>query len=413
MAVNKTMTFPRLTDLRKAVFFAVCGGVGGAAGALLAEPMGGGPSVDFAEAMANVAVWFGLIGAAIAAAILFGQGWYLRRKLRPDRSVMLGAVFGLIAGALSGAIAQFIFSAGGEGEVLRAFCWGIAGGLLGLILSARIPNLAWRRGLSGGLLGGLAGGILFIALSAAAGDTLGRLTGVFAIGFLIGLMIMLADALFREAWLEIAYGSREKRSISLGAEAVTFGSDPGCTVYVAGVAPRACSYKLEQGRIIYEDLATGQTSAASPGDSLSLGKLTVTVHGASPQPASPSGSGAPARPVAGWRAPGGGAASPTAPSPSVLALWLSSSQQIPLVLGATVNRSDLPRRARSGLKDEALAVVASNPSDPSITGLKNLSSLTWQVSLPSGVTRNVEPGQTIRLAAGTGIDFGAVRAEVR
>lgn len=206
----------RPTDLWKALFFAACGGVGGALGALISEPLqldAAAGTRSFEAVIVHVGIWFGIVGAAIAAAILLGQSWYLRRGLRFEMSLAIGAAFGFVAGAVSGGMALAVFSAGGEGEVLRAICWGIAGGLLGLSLSVRIPNLTWRRGFSGGLVGGLMGGIVFIVFTFGVGDqTLGRLVGVFAIGFLIGLMILLADALFREAWLEVAYGHKERRT---------------------------------------------------------------------------------------------------------------------------------------------------------------------------------------------------------
>jgi Ca-activated chloride channel family protein len=421
MAVGgKSMTFPRLTDLRKALFFAACGGLGGAAGSLLVEPLQRtverrGEAANFEEVMLQSTIWFALIGGGIAAAILLGQGRYLRRGLRFDRCVVIGMVFGLIAGAVSGAIAQFIFSAGGEGELLRAICWGIAGGLLGLSLSARIPNLVWRRGLIGGFIGGFIGGILFIAFTFGVGNpTLGRLAGVYAIGFLIGLMIILADALFREAWLEVAYGQREERAVTLGAEPVILGSDSSCTVYVAGAPAQAYSYRLEQGRIICEDLVTSQTSMVRPGDSRSLGKVALTVRAASPLASSAGFSAYSQKPPRRSRrqASAGESASPMASS--ALNLWVSPSQRIPLVLGRTLNAQDLPQLSAAGdNKAQPLGVVASNPADPSILGLKNLSSLTWEVSLPAGAIRNVEPGQTVKLVPGTGITFGSVKAEIR
>jgi RsiW-degrading membrane proteinase PrsW (M82 family) len=60
----------------------------------------------------------------------------------------------------------------------------------------------------------------------------------------------------------------------------------------------------------------------------------------------------------------------------------------------------------------AVAEVTRNPNDPSVLGLTNLSSSAWQAVSGNGTRRQIEPGQTIKLAPGSKIDFGSTDGEV-
>jgi hypothetical protein len=60
-----------------------------------------------------------------------------------------------------------------------------------------------------------------------------------------------------------------------------------------------------------------------------------------------------------------------------------------------------------------VAEVTRNPQDPSILGLTNLSRAPWEVVTSNGTRRNIQTGQTVKLAQGTRIDFGPIDGEVR
>jgi eukaryotic-like serine/threonine-protein kinase len=59
------------------------------------------------------------------------------------------------------------------------------------------------------------------------------------------------------------------------------------------------------------------------------------------------------------------------------------------------------------------AEVTRHPSRPDVTGLRNLSERRWSVRTGAGSSFAVEPGRSVTLAAGTEIDFGAVRGVIR
>jgi RsiW-degrading membrane proteinase PrsW (M82 family) len=85
---------------------------------------------------------------------------------------------------------------------------------------------------------------------------------------------------------------------------------------------------------------------------------------------------------------------------------------VPLSIGTKVLEQNVAgAQAQSG--DGLLAEVNHRPDDLTILGLRNLSRGVWTVTLPSGAIRQVNFGQSIALAVGTKINFGAVHGEIR
>lgn len=60
-----------------------------------------------------------------------------------------------------------------------------------------------------------------------------------------------------------------------------------------------------------------------------------------------------------------------------------------------------------------VAEVNRHPQNPSIFGLKNLTNQSWRAVTPDGAERVIDPGRSVRLDAGTRIDFGSVSGEIR
>lgn len=61
----------------------------------------------------------------------------------------------------------------------------------------------------------------------------------------------------------------------------------------------------------------------------------------------------------------------------------------------------------------AIAEIARHPADPNVWGLKNCTAGKWSVTMPDGTLRDVEPGKSVRLAAGIKINFGTSSGEIR
>ena len=142
-----------------------------------------------------------------------------------------------------------------------------------------VQNLRPRRALFGGALGGAVGAAGFLWAAGALSDVAGRLTGAASLGFFIGLMIALVEVIFREAWLEIGYGPRETETVTLGPDPVSIGSSDACTVWAPDASPIAYRFRMENNRVICEDVATQRTEPVKPGYRRESGKVTVTVCG--------------------------------------------------------------------------------------------------------------------------------------
>jgi hypothetical protein len=228
-------------------------------------------------------VWTGAIAALVCLFLVGGQHHYLRGKLPAAAGIAAGLLGGLAAGGLGGAAGQGLFFLAPDNDTLakffRVFGWALLGGLAGAGLSLFVPNMKWTLGLAGGSIGGGLGCLGFIAVAAASGDLVGRLVGGMALGFCIGLMVAVAEAAFRRAWLEVRYGERETISVTLGPEPVKVGSDArACTVWARGAPAVALRFFVRDGAVICDDVMTGRETPVGAGFAKEVGTLTVTVR---------------------------------------------------------------------------------------------------------------------------------------
>ena len=401
-----------IAGLGKARQFAFWGAGGGAIGALIGEIVKFTILYENSESLGDtvikVAIWFGIIGATIAIALLSASFQYLKRGIQLGQATQNGIGVGLLAGAIAGAIAQYLYSsigAGSPNEFLRIFCWGIAGGLLGLGLSFRIPNLGKLRGMGGGLAGGILGGSIFVLLAFINQDSqlAGRLFGIAAIGFSIGLMIAIIETVFREVWLEIRYNPRESRTVSLGSQPVTIGGNPNlCTVYVYNAPPIALRYQLVEGKVLCEDVSAGTTHQLHPGSQQMLGSVSIVVCAAGPSPQVFSKSNNTSSPLL----------EKTLFQPQGNFSLHLKRQVIPLSNGTQLSSKEILGLEPQG-HDGIVAQVSYNPNDPTVLGLKNCSLMGWLATLSTGEQREIPPGRSIKLALHTKIKFGAVEGEIR
>ncbi|MCY2964518.1 MAG: VWA domain-containing protein [Planctomycetota bacterium] len=234
-----------------------------------------------------ISAWTAVIAASICLVLVVGQNYYLREIVPPVATAMKAICGGLVAGAIGGAVGQFLFDQlqGFGGSILEAGIrlgsWGILGALVGMGASVAIPNLGRQAGILGGGLGGVTGalGFLCVVLIWKEADFGGRLIGATVLGFGIGLMLALAERTSRVAWLEFRYGSRETMCVSLGVEPVTIGGNSrGCTVYVRDARPLAYQYRFENGQVVCVDYATESQTTVANGSQRTIGNVTVTVR---------------------------------------------------------------------------------------------------------------------------------------
>jgi hypothetical protein len=396
-----------LSAFKKALQFGISGAVGGFAGNLITEPFMQfdrvADAASFFDSVLSTARWFGLVGGGIATAIVFAYYYYIKGKPQIKQSFKNGGFFGLIAGAVSGAIAEGIYSGiDPTNEFLRVICWGIAGSLLGLALSKSIPNLGTLRGTGGGGIGGVLGGCLFILFAYTLSGTAGRSVGCAAIGFWIGMMLVVAETLFNKAWLVISYDTGTNRTLTIGSEPVTFGSDENLSIiYIPNVSPVAVRFQLEAGQIECENVDTGAVNYLRSGDQKRIGNCTVTV-GNSDLPAKTSAK-VPPTIISAYPA-----ANSFASSQFSLKL---RSRVIPLSPGTQLLTSDIPSLTAVGFNG-VVATVNAHPKDGFLLGLKNLSDRAWWATDIQGDLKMIEPESTLTLALGTKIEFGEINGEI-
>jgi RsiW-degrading membrane proteinase PrsW (M82 family) len=88
-------------------------------------------------------------------------------------------------------------------------------------------------------------------------------------------------------------------------------------------------------------------------------------------------------------------------------IWLvTGGNRISLTETTHLTVRDIPCLTAPG-RDGIVAEVREHPSDPSLLVLRNLSQNRWEAVLPDGTVRDIDPAGTVRLLAGTRLDFGA------
>jgi hypothetical protein len=149
-----------------------------------------------------VMLWASAIGLLMGLLLTAAQRAWLKRgqDAITFRRVMVGAVGGLVLGAIAGAVGQTIFY--GLQMFLpfipvwlaRGLGFGAFGGLLGYGLGHFVPHLPYSPARMAGMVGSLLGAAGFLWAIHNAGDAAGRLIAAGLTGFCIGLMIYLAAA---------------------------------------------------------------------------------------------------------------------------------------------------------------------------------------------------------------------------
>ena len=273
----------------KAIQFGGWGAAGGAFGDVLTEILrlsdqGGA----FFFSLLQVGCWFGVIGACISTALLIGDSHYLKNGWRIKQAVKKGALFGFLGGVAGGVIAQATYQFIGPTEILRILCWGMAGGFLGFGIGQQIPNLGRARGFIGGAIGGLVGACLFILFTFLIDVAAGRLLGITAIGFFIGIMIVLAESVLRRAWIVVNWSEHESIKLPLSGEPVLLGSSSECRICLEkkDFPPVTAKIYLEKKKVImqFDEVMRQEKSMKilrhelSNGDIRKFGRITIEVQ---------------------------------------------------------------------------------------------------------------------------------------
>lgn len=274
---------------QKWLVFALMGLLGGAAGAFFAElAPGAADNAKFAEVAVKTGIWAAMAACLLATALFWANDIYNRHRFGP-KSAQRGILTGGIGGFLAGCVAEGLFQklqSDDMGDatlyIVYSGCWAVLGLLLGFSFSRSVPNLSIWRGILAGVVGGAIGGFGFVSLSGIEmfPDMVARMVGIGTLGFALGLAIVVIEAVFREASLEVVWAPNENTFFNLGAEPIYIGGGDDDQVYVRGLAPRFSHIVFSDGAVEYVETESQKRTPLRNESSLQIGTLKLVVHAA-------------------------------------------------------------------------------------------------------------------------------------
>lgn len=240
-----------------------------------------------------IGFWTASLAVFTSLLLVMGQNRLMRRNVLNQREALVVVGGGLVAGLISGAISQQLFSVTAAtlanhlsnqmwvmkgGQVVG---WALLGGLLGFGLSFFIPNLPRLRAGIAGVVGGGVGSIVFLIALQTVGEIGGRLMGALILGFVIGLCIAFAETTAREAALVVHWSANEETLINLGNRSIVLGSSSEAHIYLPrdrGFPPVAATITLRNGKVEMENKITNKTHHLQGGNILQIGPLAIEVR---------------------------------------------------------------------------------------------------------------------------------------
>ena len=240
-----------------------------------------------------VGLWTAILAIALSFALVMAQNQLMRRQVMNTGAALRLLRGGLIAGLISGAISQYLFSVGAQvlfagnqnlGWLLKSgqvAGWMAMGCLLGWGLAFFIPNLPKLKAAAAGLLGGLLGGVVFQLAIGRFGELGGRMVGTCVLGISIGCIVAIMERLAREAALVVHWDENERTVINLGPDPVVLGSSPEAHLYLPeekGFPAQAAIVTFIDGRVEMENLMTETTHTLHNGNKLQIGSLMIEIQ---------------------------------------------------------------------------------------------------------------------------------------
>ncbi len=239
-------------------YCALCGGGGAFLGWVLGRP------INLSNTILRQGLKGMFLGLSVAWALaLVDALWIfsLRRLVSIGLRVATAVSVGSLGGLLGGLVSQALYGWREYGLFL-VLGWAITGFLIGVslgvfdllssLLHGQDLGAARRKifkGVLGGTLGGIVGGILSLLLLSGWTRLLRLLGGnrqiedhlwspsawgFVALGACIGLLIGLAQVLFKEAWVRVEVGFRKGREVLLTKPEITIGRAENCDIGLFG-----------------------------------------------------------------------------------------------------------------------------------------------------------------------------------
>lgn len=254
-----------------------------------------------------------------------------------------------------------------------------------IVIAQGKQMMGWQPGLS-------------LLIPRSLGEAFGHMAYAGCFGYFIGLAVMKPE----QRWKILAIGLVSSSLLHALWDSLTFNN-----VLLAIVA--ILSYTVLAAGILKAREISPNRAALMP--SIFIGSLNPTASVAAAYAASPAAAYAAPSPAASAPPPPASAPGPN-PLPAGTASLRIGTKYLVIVPGLRLMAHQIPG-LHSQSAEGLVAEVTRNPNDPSVLGLTNLSTTTWEVVTSSSVRREIQSGQTVKLAPGTKIDFGETDGEVR
>jgi Ca-activated chloride channel family protein len=281
---------PMLSQIRqdKKRLFGLIGFGSGAVGALIANMFAENHSNIFFISIIfisiiMVALWAAISAAVISIGLYFAIDVYSHRQTDWLKLLKNAVPWGILAGLISGGVAQTIFGLTVFPNALvqgtfQALCWGLYGLILGWSLSHSIRNLDKNKAIIAGAMGGIIGGFGFLFTSALLAETLGRMIGVGILGAALALCLILVEEHYRSAYLEVHWARNEVSNFTLGRVPIHIGGGKEEDIFIYGIQPRAMSLWMEHGNVKGTYHVTGENKELHDGSPIKLGKVEMFIR---------------------------------------------------------------------------------------------------------------------------------------
>lgn len=263
----------------KKVLFAGSAAIGGIISALLTVGFGLEEGAFTSWVLAG-----GLDAACIGVAVVYAQSYYQTKSLKVTDGLKKAAKTGIVAGCAGGLAALLGMKLFGAGNFGRAVGWAISGGVAGYVVSQQVRNLRQTPAIVAGACGGAFGCLIMYM-------DLGYATGVAVTGAAIGLMVAMAEAMFRKNWIDVEVYSHvlgnglnlakpdRQFTLNIGAEPITIGTRSGLDIELKtapGAIPgHTASIYCDGDKTIYHDLQSGARAELSAGQAFRFGACQV------------------------------------------------------------------------------------------------------------------------------------------
>lgn len=226
----------------------------------------------------------GLLSALFTSGLCGALSLANQGEAARTRFVATAISLGLLAGFISGALAQTVYNGiTGSSDLLNKWvlsgAWMLLGGSLGVVISGFRRSIPAARaailGLGVGAVATLLGVVAFGFLTSST--VMKAVLGSIIFGALFGVATLVLDRQFPLAKLEVQWNPQKSSILNLGPQAITVGGGDD-DVFLAGAPPAVSTIFVEGKRICHIENKSGKRTPLKDGSRLRIGGLIMVVH---------------------------------------------------------------------------------------------------------------------------------------